>query len=63
MRGDVRARDERLRRHAPGVDAGAAKVLALDDSHTQTFVRKSLRQRWTRLTHADDNGVELDGHD
>src|SRR5258708_4940021 len=61
--GHVRARDERFRRHAPSVDAGAPEVLALDDGNAQTLLRKALRQRRAGLTRTDDNGIELIGHD
>ena len=59
--GEVRgvgAGDERLGRHAAGVDAGAAEQLALDEGDFHAGAGQPAGERRTGLAGADDDGVE-----
>ena len=62
--GGIGAGDQRLGRHAAGVDAGSAEMMALDQSDFHPRRREPRRQRRTGLAAAHDDGVEdLRAHD
>jgi hypothetical protein len=52
------ARDERLGRHAPGVDAGSAEEVPLEEGDGQARLRQPPDQRRPRLAGPDDDRVE-----
>src|SRR5262245_30020741 len=60
--GHLGARDQRLGRDAPRVDAGAARLAALEHGHPPAFARHAPRERGTGLARTDHDGVELPGH-
>ena len=60
--GGIGAGDQRLGRHAAGVDAGAAEQVPLDDGHGHAGLGQSRGQRGPGLPGADDDGVEAPGH-
>ena len=60
--GEVRgvgAGDQRLGRHAAGVDAGAAEQLALDERDLHPGAGQAAGERRAGLAGADDDGVEV----
>ena len=56
--GGVSAGDERLRRHATGVDAGAAEEMPLDERHCHAGRGQTTGEEGTGLAGADDDRVE-----
>ncbi len=57
------ARNQRLRRNAAVVDAGATEALALDDRRPASGLREAHRERRSRLARTDDNRVVTVAHD
>src|SRR5262249_16891483 len=58
----IGARDQRLGRHAPRVDAGTAEELALDQRDLHAGPGEAPAERWPGLAGPDDDGVEGLGH-
>src|SRR5262249_44434240 len=58
----VGARDQRFSWRAPGVDAGAAEKLSLDDGHLLAGSDEAPRQRWPGLPSANDDRIMM-AHD
>ena len=59
----IRARHHGLGRDAAGIDACAAEQLALDDRDLHACRGHALRERWPRLSRADDDRVEIARHE
>ena len=57
----IGARHQRLGRLAPGVYAGAAHEMPLDDRDLHPRLMQPPRHRWPRLPGPDDDGVERAG--
>ncbi len=60
--GGAGAGDQRLRRDAAGVYAGAAELVPLDDGGLPAGGREAMRQGWAGLAGADDQGVVFGRH-
>ena len=56
--GGAGAGDQRLRRHAAGIDAGAAEELALDQRHLHALFDHPGGKKRAGLAGADNDGVE-----
>ena len=58
----VGARHERLGRHAPGIDAGAAEVFAFDQRHLHAGGDEASHQWRPGLPGPDHDRIEMAGH-